>query len=51
MAYTPIAHGSADWDVPVNAAFTSQDGRITVNEGAIAALQAADCILSGCGVF
>jgi len=35
MAYTPIAPGSADWDVPVNAAFTSQDARITANEGNI----------------
>lgn len=47
MAYTPIAHGSADWDVPVNAAFTSQDGRITVNEADIAALEAADVTLDG----
>lgn len=29
MTYTPITPGSLDWDVPVNAAFTSQDGRIT----------------------
>lgn len=35
MTYTPIPAGSADWDVPVNAAFTSQDGRITTAEGNI----------------
>jgi len=36
MAYTPIAPGTPDWDVPVNAAFTSQDGRITTNTTNIA---------------
>lgn len=33
MAYAPIAKGTADWDVPVNAAFTDQDTRITALEG------------------
>lgn len=32
MAYTPIPKGTSDWDVPVNAAFTSQDSRITAVE-------------------
>lgn len=32
MTYTPIAPGTLNWDVPVNAEFTSQDSRITVNE-------------------
>jgi|SRR5881628_1669081 len=32
MTYTPISAGTLNWDVPVNAAFTSQDNRITVNE-------------------
>lgn len=36
MTYTPITQGTLNWDVPVNAAFTSQDSRITVNEGQIA---------------
>lgn len=35
MSYTPIDRGSSDWDVPVNAAFTSQDARITTNETSI----------------
>lgn len=29
MTYTPIPKDSLDWDVPLNAALTSQDGRIT----------------------
>src|SRR6476620_49734 len=29
MTYTPIPQGTENWDVPVNAAFTSQDARIT----------------------
>lgn len=37
MTYTPIPRGSTDWDVPVNAAFTDQDTRITDNAGNIAA--------------
>jgi len=32
VTYTPIPHGTENWDVPVNAAFTSQDQRITVLE-------------------
>jgi len=35
MTYTPIPRGSTDWDVPVNAAFTDQDTRITNNAAAI----------------
>lgn len=35
MTYTPIPAGTADWDVPLNAALTSQDGRITTAEGNI----------------
>lgn len=35
MTYTPIARDSQDWDVPVNAAFTSQDSRLTTAEGNI----------------
>lgn len=31
MTYTPIPRGTQDWDVPVNDAFTDQDGRITTN--------------------
>lgn len=38
MTYTPIPAGTLNWDVPVNAAFTDQDGRITTNESAIATL-------------
>jgi len=37
MTYSPIAPGTPNWDVPVNAAFTSQDGRITANEATDAA--------------
>lgn len=33
MTYTPIPAGQSNWDVPVNAAFTDQDTRITVNAG------------------
>lgn len=33
MTYTPIPHGTPDWDVPVNAAFTDQDGRIDAAQG------------------
>lgn len=51
MAYTPIAPGSADWDVPVNAAFTSQDSRITVNEGQIAANSAAITLINAKTLF
>lgn len=36
MSYTPIPAGTPDWDVPVNAAFTDQDGRITNNTANIA---------------
>lgn len=36
MTYTPIAKGTSDWDVPVNAAFTEQDTRIQSNTDAIA---------------
>lgn len=32
MTYTPIAEGSLNWDDPVNAAFTSQDARISALE-------------------
>ncbi len=35
MSYTPIPAGTPDWDVPVNAAFTDQDGRITSNTASI----------------
>lgn len=31
MTYTPIAPGTLNWDVPVNAAFVDQDTRITAN--------------------
>lgn len=31
MSYTPIAQGTLNWDVPVNAAFVDQDTRITNN--------------------
>jgi len=36
VTYTPIAVGAPDWGPPVNAAFTSQDSRITVTESTIA---------------
>lgn len=36
MSYTPIAPGTQDWDVPVNAAFTDQDARITTNTSGLA---------------
>lgn len=39
MTYTPIPAGTPNWDVPVNAAFTSQDGRITTTETQISGLQ------------
>lgn len=39
MTYTPIAKGDTDWDVPVNAAFTDQDTRITTNAANITTLQ------------
>lgn len=39
MTYTPIAQGTANWDVPVNAAFVDQDTRITNNSGSISSLQ------------
>lgn len=38
MSYTPITRGQQDWDVPVNAAFTDQDTRITTNESGIATI-------------
>lgn len=31
MTYTPVTAGTLNWDVPVNAAFTDQDTRITTN--------------------
>ncbi len=31
MTYTPIAAGATDWDVPLNAALSDQDTRITQN--------------------
>ena len=39
MTYTTIPAGTPDWDVPVNAAFTDQDGRITTNAAAIVTVQ------------
>lgn len=39
MTYTPIPKGTSDWDVPVNAAFVDQDGRITSNASDITTLQ------------
>lgn len=41
MTYTPIPRGSTDWDVPVNAAFTDQDTRITQNANSIIATDAS----------
>ncbi len=38
MTYTPIPRGELDWDVPVNAAFTDQDARITGAEGGLTSL-------------
>lgn len=38
MTYSPIPAGTQNWDVPVNAAFTSQDASITGNTASIAAL-------------
>lgn len=35
MSFTPIPAGTQNWDVPVNAAFTDQDTRITTNGSAI----------------
>lgn len=35
MTYTPIPAGQSNWDVPVNAAFTDQDARITSNNASI----------------
>lgn len=32
MTYTPIPAGTTTWDVPLNAALTSQDSRITAGE-------------------
>lgn len=37
MTYTPITQGTLNWDVPLNAALTSQDGRVTALEGSDAA--------------
>jgi hypothetical protein len=39
MTYVPIPAGTPDWDVPVNAAFVDQDGRITANAAAIVTAQ------------
>lgn len=39
MSFTPIAKGSADWDVPVNAAFTDLDSRETTDAANITTLQ------------
>jgi hypothetical protein len=36
MTYTPIAKGTSDWDVPVNAAFSDHEARITQNTTDIA---------------
>lgn len=40
MTYTPIGKGTSNWDVPVNAAFVDQDGRITTNTSDIDTLEA-----------
>lgn len=47
MTYTPIAKDSADWDVPVNAAFTSQDSRLTTAETNIATNSTSITTLNG----
>lgn len=36
MTYTPIPKGTEDWDVPLNAALTNIDGRLTTTEGTVA---------------
>ena len=36
MTYTPIAPGTPNWDVPVNAAFTDLDTRVTTNTANVA---------------
>lgn len=36
MAYTPIAEGTTDWDVPLNAALVDIDSRVTTNTTNIA---------------
>lgn len=36
MTYTPITQGTLNWDVPVNAAFVDQNGRIDTNTANIA---------------
>lgn len=41
MTYTPIPQGTLNWDVPVNAAFVDQNGRIDTNTAQIAANSAA----------
>lgn len=41
MTYNPIAKGTSDWDVPVNAAFVDQDTRITTNTSNINSAQTA----------
>ena len=40
MTYTPIPEGTPDWDVPLNAALTDQDSRITTNAADIDSLTA-----------
>lgn len=40
MTYTPIPAGTDNWDVPLNAALTDQDGRITTNANDIAVTNA-----------
>lgn len=37
MTYTPITQGTLNWDVPLNAALASQDGRVTALESSDAA--------------
>jgi len=44
VTYTPITPGTINWDVPVNAAFTSQDSRITSNEGRLNGLESKQVI-------
>lgn len=49
MTYVPIPAGTQNWDVPVNAAFTDQDTRISVNTASVAANTASIAALRASG--
>jgi hypothetical protein len=51
MTYNPIAAGTGSWDVPLNAALTDLDTRVTANAGTLSGNSARLAVLEAQGEF